>query len=74
MKNYVAELLKTDDGLFRFLRAYFSVDRKIIHKELIEEFVYIAELDERLSQFDEDSLDVDKVVIIRLYKSFPNRR
>lgn len=74
VKNYVAELLKTDDGLFRFLRAYFSVDRKIIHKELIEEFTDIAELDERVGRFDENSLDVDKAVIIRSYKNFPNRR
>ena len=74
VKNYVAKLLKTDDGLFRFLRAYFSVDRKIIHKELIEEFVDIAELDERVGRFDEASLDVDKFVIIRLYKNFPNGR
>ena len=74
VKNYVAELLKTDDGLFRFLRAYCSVDLKSIRKELIEKFVDIAELDERVGRFDEDSLDVDKVVIIRLYKNFPNRR
>lgn len=74
VKDYVAKLLETDDGLFRFLRAYFSVDGEIIHKELIEEFVDIAELDERVGRFDEDSLDVDKAVTIRSYKNFPNRR
>lgn len=74
VKNYVAELLKTDDGLFRFLIAYSSADKEIIHKELIEEFVDIAELDERVGQFDEDSLDVGKAVIMKLYKNFSNRR
>ena len=47
------------------------MDRKIIHKELTKEFVYIAE---RVGRFDEDSLDVDRAVTIRLYKNFPNRR
>ena len=45
--------------------------RKIIHKELTKEFVYIAE---RVGRFDEDSLDVGRAVTTRLYKNFPNRR
>ena len=70
VKNFVAELLKTDDGLFCFLRAYWSVDRKSIHKRLIGEFVDIVELDKRINRFDESSLDAEKAVTIELYKRF----
>jgi len=73
-RNYVAELLETDDGLFSFLIAYSSVDGEIIHRELTEEFVDIVEPDERAGRFDEDSPDVDKAAIIGLYKNSPNGR
>ena len=65
VKEYVAKLLKTDDGLFFLLKAY--SDGEKIHKKLIEEFVDIRKVDEKVRQLDVSSLDKEKAEIIKLY-------
>lgn len=72
VKDYVAELLETDAGMFSFLKAhfYFSGDRKSIHKGWIGKFANITELDRRVDSLDEDGLDEEKAAIVRLYRNF----
>ena len=67
VKEYVAKLLETSDGLFCLLKTYFAGGK--IHKELIKEFVDIKKVDEKVRQLDESSLDKEKAEIIKLYIS-----
>ena len=65
VKQYVARLLETDDGLFPLLKAYYAGGK--IYKESIEEFVDIRKVDERVKQFDVSNLEKEKAELIRLY-------
>ena len=86
VKNYIAELLKTEDGLFALLNGFVSesmsqsmgdyVAKRIrkIDKKSIGNFTDISELDKRVNQLDESSLEKEKVDIIKLYKNSPESR
>ena len=65
VREYVAKLLETNDGLFFLLRAYYH--REKIHKESIGEFVDIRKVDKKVKQLDVTSLEKEKAEIIELY-------
>lgn len=65
VKQYVAKLLETNDGLFSLLKAY--SDGEKIHKELIGKFVNIRKVDEKVRQLDVSRLEKEKAKIIELY-------
>ena len=65
VKEYVAKLLETNDGLFSLLKAYFHGEK--IHKESIGEFVDIRKVDEQVKQLGKSTLEKEKAEIIELY-------
>ena len=52
--TYVAELSQTSDGLISLLRGFASGDEGI-HKDLLEEFIDLGELDRKVSELDGSS-------------------
>jgi predicted KAP-like P-loop ATPase len=86
VKNYIVELLKTDDGLFALLNGFVSesmsqgmgdyVAKRIrkIDKKSISNFTNTEELDKRVSQIDETKLDKEKADLVKLYKNPPKSR
>ena len=72
VKDYVAGLLKTDDGLPRFLKACIWVvdvnGRKI--NEQVMELVNPGELLERINKIDTTGLEEEKIGIIRSCREF----
>jgi len=80
VNEYIAEMLKTDDGLFNFLKGFVSESwsqsmddmvakkNKIIDKKAIGNFVKIDELDKRVENLDEPKNDEEKADLITLYK------
>jgi len=86
VKNYVTELLKTNDGLFALLNGFISesmsqgmgdyVAKRIkrINKKSIGIFTDIDELDKQVDQLEESSFDKEKADIIQLYKNPPKDR
>ena len=80
-KDYVAGLLKTKDGLFRFLTAfvykeYFQtvgdpsveITRKILKEEIVE-FIDLGELDRLVDGLDPGSLTEEQADVIELYRN-----
>ena len=65
VKEYFAKLLETKEGLFFLLKAY--SDGRNIQKELIEEFIDIKKVDEKVEQLDVSSLEREKAELIKLY-------
>jgi predicted KAP-like P-loop ATPase len=80
VNEYIAEMLKTDDGLFNFLNGFVSESWsqsmddmvakkiKIIDKKAIVTFINIDELDKKVRNLDEAKLDEEKADLITLYK------
>lgn len=80
VREYISEILKTDDGLFDFLNGFVSeslsqgaedlVPRRIkrIDKKTIEHFIDIQELNKQVESIDESSLDNEKADLIKLFK------
>ena len=81
VKNYIAELLKTNDGFFALLNGFVSesisqgmgdyVAKRIrkIDKKSIGNFTNTEELDKRVNQLDETKLDKEKADVVKLYKN-----
>lgn len=69
VKEYVAKLLQTEDGLFFLLEAY--SDGEKIDKKLIEEFIDTSKVDERVKQLDHKTLEKEKAQLIKLYLNSP---
>ena len=80
-KDYVAGLLKTKDGLFRFLTAfvyeeYFQtvgdpsveITRKILKEEIVK-FIDLGELDRLVDDLDPGSLTEEQADVIELYRN-----
>ena len=73
--DYVAGLLKTDDGLFRFLKACMGVvdvgGRRI--NQQVMELVNPGELLERINKIDTTGLEKEEIEIIRFYHELLQR-
>ena len=80
-KDYVAGLLKTEDGLFRFLTAFVyeehletvgdpsvKITRKIPREEIVE-FIDLGELDSLVDGLDRGSLTEEQADVIELYRN-----
>lgn len=80
-EDYVAGLLKTEDGLFRFLTAFVykeylervgdpsvEITRKILKEEIVE-FIDLGELDRLVDGLDRGSLTEEQADVIELYRS-----
>ena len=79
-EDYVAGLLKTEDGLFRFLMAFVCeehfqtvgdpsvrITRKILKEEIVK-FADLAELDGLVYGLDERALSPENAELLELYK------
>lgn len=70
-KNYAAKLIKTDDGLLRFLKAYVHEDGHRIQesRESMGKLVSLSELDNRVAQIELSKLNEREVRIIEAYRN-----
>lgn len=83
VKSYVAELIKTDEGVMDLLNGFVSESmsqsmgdyvarRKVkIDKKSIATFVDISEFDKKVDQIDESKLTKEQTDIVKLYKNPP---
>ena len=80
-EDYVAGLLKTEDGLFRFLTAFVCKERshppedhsvritEMIDRNAIGEFTDLGELDRLVDDLDPGSLTEEQADVIELYRN-----
>lgn len=69
-KKYATELIKTDDGLLRFLKAHVREDGIRIQesKESMGKFVNLTDLDNRVAQLELSKLNERDARIIKVYR------
>ena len=70
VKKYACQLIETDGGLLRFLKAYIRKDGYRIQKsrESMGELVSLVDLDRRVSKLELDELNEQESSIIEAYK------
>ncbi len=70
VKEYACELIKTDSGLLRFLKAYVREDGYGIQnsRESMGELVSLADLDRKVGQIESDKLNNREARIVEAYK------
>jgi hypothetical protein len=83
VKKYIVDMLETDEGLFSILNGFILesmsqgmgdyVAKRIrrIDKKSLGKFINIDNLDKKINQIDEGSLETEKANVIKLYKNPP---
>ena len=69
VKEYVTELLRTDDGLVVFLKGFMGVGVKNFDMDGLATFIDLHRLDDQVNKLDLSSLREDGAEVVKLYKT-----